>query len=103
MAIWSTTKQDIVNRIETLIRSLRGKETITYGERQVISDAINTALIDVTLDYGVEHWRFLRSETTATTVVGQNFVDLAANIFKVVAGTVRIRTFALAPKTIETI
>lgn len=90
MAVWSLTKQEIINRIETILRRLTGQETPTYQEKKTISDAINAAIVDLCLDAGISRWRFIQTDKTATTVASQQYVDLDANVFNVVSGTVRI-------------
>jgi len=90
MSIWTTTKRNMVNRIETLIKRLQDSDEVSYGERLVISDAINEAMIDMCMDYKVDHWRFLQTDATVATVADQGYVDLDSGVFNVVPGTVRI-------------
>lgn len=90
MALWSLTKQEVTNRIETILRRLTGKETPTYQEKKTISDAFNAAIIDLCLDSSISRWRFIQSDKTAATTNGTQYVDLDANIFNIVSGTVRI-------------
>lgn len=90
MALWSTTKANIENRIETILRRLTGQETVTHQEKKAIQDSINQAIIDVCMDSGISRWRFIQADNTATTVASQQYVDLTAGIFNVVSGTVRI-------------
>jgi len=90
MAVWSLTKAQMVDRIETLYKRISGEPIVSYYQKRIMDDAINAALQDVCLDYSVSRWRFLLSDATATCTAGTGYVDLTANIFKVVAGTVRI-------------
>jgi hypothetical protein len=90
MSIFSQTKADITQRIETLLRRLMNKESFSYLEKKIISDAINMAMQDVCLDSGVSRWRFLQENDTIDTVPGTSYVDLDANVFNVISDTVRI-------------
>jgi hypothetical protein len=92
IAVWSLTKAEIQNNIETLVRRLSGQENLSYQERQSTSDAINAAMMDICLDYGISRWRFMQSDVTATTTASTSYVDLDENVFNVISGTVRIES-----------
>lgn len=103
MALWALTKAELVNGIETLLRRLTGQETVTYQEKKTIENAFNAAIVDICLDRGVSRWRFIQTDKTATTTASTAYVDLDANIYNVVSGTVRIEAenITLNPMTLE--
>lgn len=90
MAIWSQTVAEIKVKIEVLVRRLSGKANLTFGERQIVSDAINEAMQDICIDRGISRWRFLQTADTEDTTASTAYVDLDENIFNVISGTVRI-------------
>jgi hypothetical protein len=63
---------------------------MTSDDRFQIRGAINEAMIDFTIDRGIDSPKTAMIDTTATTVANQNYVDLATNVTNVVDGTVRI-------------
>ncbi len=89
MAIWAQTVTQVKTKIEVLVRRL-GATTLTYDERQIISDAINEAMQEICVDRGISRWRFLQTADTEDTTAGTAYVDLDENIFNVISGTVRI-------------
>jgi hypothetical protein len=103
MAVFAHTKQEIVDRIETLLRNLLGRESPTYQERKTIDDAINAAIVDLCLDSGISNWRFLLTDDTEVTTADTAYVDLDENIYNVVSGTVRIEAenATLEPMSLE--
>jgi hypothetical protein len=90
MAAWTLTKNGIQKRVETKIRALRGRAEITAEERFSIFDAINEAIIDLSIERGLDAPKIITSHTTLTTVADQNYVDLPSTAIQVVDGTVRI-------------
>lgn len=105
MAIWSLTKAEVISRIETVVRRLGGQETPTYSEKKLIEDAFNAAIVDMCIDRGIPRWRAVQSDYTASTTSGTSYVDLDANIFNIITGTVRIEgeDATLAEKSLEAI
>jgi hypothetical protein len=89
MAVFSLTKAEVINRIETLLMNLI-KRAPTHQESKLISDAFNQALIDLCMDSGISSWRFMRIADTEDTTSGTAYVDLDENIYNVISGTVRI-------------
>ena len=84
MALWALTKQEIIDRIETILRRLTDRETPTYQEKKTIEDAINAAIIDLCLDRGISRWRFIQADATVATTAGTQYADLDAKIFNIV-------------------
>jgi len=93
MAIWERTKNELQRHIETTVRSMRGNVAIiTAEERFTIFGAINEALIDISLERGIDVPKTVMSDTTADTVANQGYVDLDAEVIQVIDGTVRIES-----------
>lgn len=91
MAVWSATKNDIQRRIEVKVRALRGNVGLITGEdRFVIFEAINEAIIDMSIKRGIDAPMPTLSHTTITTTADTNYIDLDASYVKVLDGTVRI-------------
>jgi len=90
MAVWSTTKNDLQRSIEVKVRALRARALVTGDERFIIFGAINEAIIDLSIERGLDAPKVITSETTVDTVAEQNYVDLASTVVNVVDGTVRI-------------
>lgn len=105
MAAWTTTKENITNGIEVYVRRLTDQEKLSFLEKKVVSDSINEAMQAICIDYGISRWRFRTSNQTVDTTAGQNYVDLTADVFNIVSGTVRIvaENSTLAPWDIEAI
>jgi len=103
MAAWSLTKQEIIDSIENLLRRITGQESPSYKDRKTIDNAFNAALIDLCLDRGISHWRFIQTDDTEDTTANTAYVDLDENIFNIVSGTVRIEAddVTLDPMSIE--
>jgi len=91
MAVWDRTKNELQRHIETTVRSARkGVAVITAEDRFSIFGAINEALIDISLERGIDVPKTVTSDTTVDTVADQAYVDLAAAVVNVVDETVRI-------------
>lgn len=90
MALHSFTKTEVINRIETLVRRLTKQESLSYMEHKLVEDAFNSAIVDMCVDTAIPHWRFLLEDVTADTTSGTAYVDIDANVFNVISGTVRI-------------
>jgi hypothetical protein len=90
MATWSLTKAEIQRQIETLIRRLTGKTTLTSLEVKTVEDSINEAIIDVSTERSVKVPQYLTTDTTATMTADQNYTDLSTGVVSVVDGSVRI-------------
>lgn len=105
MGVWVQTKAGIINHIETLVRRLTEQESLSYMEKIIVSDAINAAMIDICMDYGVSRWRWLQEDVTVDTVGSQAYVDVDADIFNIISGTVRITAedWTLSPFDLEVI
>ncbi len=103
MAIFALTTTEIKDGIETLLRNLTGRESPTYGERKIIGNSLNAAIVDLCLDRGVSKWRAIQADSTVDTTASTAYVDLDANIFNVISGTVRIEAenLTLSPMSIE--
>ena len=69
---------------------MSNQENLTYQEKLITSDAINAAMVDICMDYGISRWRFLQAADTEDTTAGTSYVDLDENIFNIISGTVRI-------------
>jgi hypothetical protein len=91
MAVWDRTKAELQRHIETSVRSARGNVAIiTAEDRFSIFGAINEAIIDMSLERGIDIPKPILSDTSVDTVANQNYVDLAAGVIQVMDGTVRI-------------
>lgn len=91
MAVWSRTKAELQEHIEQTVRgATRGIAIITVQQRRVIWAAINEALIDISIERGIDVPKTVMSDTTVDTVASQNYVDLSDTVINVVDGTVRI-------------
>lgn len=91
MAAWSRTKAELQEAIELAVRSARkGVAVITAQDRRFIGTAINEALVDISMERGIDVPKTVMSDTTVATVADQAYVDLGASVVKVVDGTVRI-------------
>lgn len=103
MAVWSLTKNKAQRIIESTVRGARrGLAIITNEDRFAIFAAINEALIDISLERGIDVPKTIMSDTTVATVASQNYVDLDSAVIQVVDGTVRIisEDTILTPMTI---
>ena len=77
--------------IESAVRGARrGIAIITNEDRFTIFAAINEALIDISLERGIDVPKTVMSDTTVVTVANQAYVDLSDTVVNVVDGTVRI-------------
>jgi hypothetical protein len=83
MALWSITKQRITNSIETIVRRSSGQTELTYIEKQIVSDAINTALIDVVEDFDFHGFSFAEESTSKGCTAGTDYIDLDAGVLHV--------------------
>lgn len=90
MAVWTSTKIELQRLISNKVRRLSGSVIITADDRFAIFSAINTALIDISIERGFDILKVITSDTTATTVANQNYVDLDAAIINVIDGSLRI-------------
>jgi hypothetical protein len=63
---------------------------MTSNDRFVIRNCINEALIDFTMERSIDEPKHSMINAVVATVADQNYVDLAANVTKVVDGSVRI-------------
>lgn len=90
MAVWTLTKSELQRSIETKVRALRGRASVTAEERFVIFGAINEAIIDLSIERGLDAPKVITTDTTVATVASQNYVDLDSSVIQVVDGTVRI-------------
>ena len=90
MGVWTRTKAQLQRLIENKIRRLSGSVIMTADDRFAIFSAINTALIDISIERGFDILKVITSDTTATTVANQNYVDLDGAVINVIDGSVRI-------------
>ncbi len=90
MSIWQVTHNQIRSSIIALARRLGTKETLTYQERLDVDSAINMAMYEIIMDNGVDSWRFMEDDYTASLTSGTNYVDITAEIIRLIPGTVRI-------------
>ncbi len=90
MAVWTLTKNSIQRSIETKLRAINRRALITNEERFVIFGAINEAIIDLSIERGLDAPKVITTNTTVATVANQNYVDLDASVIQVIDGTVRI-------------
>ena len=90
MAIWQMTHTKIRSSIISLARRLGSNEVLTYQERLDVDSAINMAMYEIIMDVGVQGWRFLEDDYTASLTSGTNYVDIDAEIIRIIPGTVRI-------------
>lgn len=90
MAVWNHTLAELKEHIENFYMDASDNDIVTYHEATIINDAINQALIDISLDFGLRRFSFLKEDTTVATVAGQAYVDLITNITGVESGTVII-------------
>lgn len=81
----------------------KGQAVITHEERFTIFGAINEALIDISLERGIDVPKTTMSNTTVDTVANQGYVDLDSAVVSVVDGTLRIESEGqlLSPMSIE--
>lgn len=90
MALWSRTKTELQRLIENKARRLSGTVILTADDRFAIFSAINASLIDISIERGFDILKVITSDTTVSTVAGQNYVDLSAAIVNVIDGSLRI-------------
>jgi len=90
MAVWSRTKNSLQRSIEVKVRALRGRALVTGDERFIIFGAINEAIIDLSIERGLDAPKVITTDTTVDTVADQNYVDLGSSVVQVIDGTVRI-------------
>lgn len=90
MAAWTRSKAELQRSIETKVRAIRGRALTTADERFVIFGAINEAIIDLSLERGLDAPKVITTNTTVSTVADQNYVDLDSAVIQVIDGTVRI-------------
>lgn len=92
MAAWNQTLAQLKDHIENFYMDASDNDMITYSEATVISDAINQALIDISMDFGLRRFTFLKKDTTINTIADQGYVDLATNITGIESNTVVIKS-----------
>jgi len=90
MAVWTRNKNKLQRSIEVKVRALRGRALVTAEERFIIFGAINEAIIDLSIERGVDAPKVITVADTEDTTAGTNYVDLDAEVINVVDGTVRI-------------
>lgn len=90
MSAWTSTTDKILNTIAYLFTRATQRLTTTLQERQIITDAINEALVQVVVSRGVARWRFATQETSVQAAGGSREVLLPANTLTVISGTVKI-------------
>lgn len=90
MAVFSRTKAELTRSIEAKIRRLRGQGLATAEDRFLVYGAINEAIIDLSLERGLDGPKIITSNDTEDTTAGTNYVDLDSDVIRVVDGTVRI-------------
>jgi len=88
--MWSTTKAKIQQRIEGMVSRRTGESTLSYVDKLIVSDAINTAMVELCTQtgLGLNHPRLV--DITASTTAGTNYVDLSTDVLCIIEGTVRI-------------
>ena len=92
MALWSTTKQRITNSIDIIVRRSTGQVELTYIEKQIVSDSINTALIDVVEDFDFHGFSFAEESTSGQLAAGTDYIDLDSGVLHVDYESVRIES-----------
>jgi hypothetical protein len=86
----TSTINDIVTEVQALYKNLTGRTPLSAIEGDIVQQSIIDALQIVLLEYGVDTFKFHESATTVNTVAAQAYIDLPANAYKVVNGSVRI-------------
>lgn len=89
MAVWSTTFANTKNRIRRLVFRLGGQVQVTHEDMLIITEAINSCIVDLSTERSLG-LKVIESDTTVTTTVGTNYVDLSSNVIAVVDDEVRI-------------
>ena len=93
MAVWTRSKAELQKSIEVKVRALRGgRAQMTSDERFAIFGAINEAIIDLSIERGLDAPKVITVADTEDTTAGTNYVDLDAEVISVVDGTVRIES-----------
>lgn len=90
MAAWVRDKNELQRSIEVKVRAMRGRALVTGDERFTIFGAINEAIIDLSIERGLDAPKVITTDTTVDTVADQNYVDLGSSVIQVVDKTVRI-------------
>lgn len=90
MAVWTRSKAELQKGIEIKIRALRGRAQMTSDERFAIFGAINEAIVDLSIERGLDAPKVITVADTEDTTAGTNYVDLDSEVISVVDGTVRI-------------
>ena len=88
--MWTTTKAQIQQRIESMVSRRTGDSALSFVEKLIISDAVNSALIEICTQTGISHLGPVIEDTTADTTANTNYVDLDSSVVSIVEGTVRI-------------
>jgi hypothetical protein len=92
MALWSITKKRITNSIEAIVRRSTGQTELTYIEKQIVSDAINSSLIDVVEDFDFHGFTFVELSTSKDCTAGTDYIDLDDGVLHVDYESVRIES-----------
>lgn len=85
-----TTINEIESEFEALYRNVTGRGSLSAIEFDTVRASIIDAMQMVTLEYGIEPFRFHRIAQTTETTANQSYVDLLDHTYRVVSGTVRI-------------
>lgn len=88
--MWSRTRSEVADAIVVLFRNVTGRTNPTAAEKNIIEDAVEEAVYQLTTEPGIGPLRFIRTDVTVNTVAGQSYVDLPEGAITVVSGTVRI-------------
>lgn len=90
MGSWNITFKMLADDIESIIRFKMQRERLSYGEKVLVNNAINEAILDLFMDLGFNQDRFRETEVAVSTTVDQSFVDLPEDAFTVITETARI-------------
>ena len=92
---------DIKTEVEALFRNVTGRYPLTAVEYDIVAGAIVDALQVVTLEYGMEDFRFRQDEIELSVTAGTNYVNLPEYAFKIVPGSMRIASKSVILSPIE--
>jgi len=95
------TVNDIKTEVEVLNRNVTGRKQLTATEADIVYGSIIDSYQLCLMEYGVANFKFAEYDVTATTVSGQNYVDLDEYVYRVVPGTVRITSEGIVLSLID--
>jgi hypothetical protein len=93
------TPNEIRSELEAAWRNVTGRESFTADEADVVLNAIIDSYQLCLDEYGVDGFKFHKTEIDVDTTAGQAYIDLDQYVYRIMPGTVHIESeeLILAP------